>query len=98
MLLRELLNRRDQRGPGPPPLPGSVMGQDLALLPVSLRHIGEHPQQVPVSILGDKRRIVPGMDELSQTGHAGTAMLGEERLGSRLAGGLSRPHPHRISL
>jgi hypothetical protein len=38
------------------------------------------------------------MDKLPQTGHAGTAMPGQERLGSRLVGGLSRRDPHRISL
>ena len=53
---------------------------------------------MPVSILSDKRRIVSGIDQLPQTGHAGTGMPGKKRLGSRLVGGLSRTDPHRISL
>jgi hypothetical protein len=38
VLHRQLLNRLDQRGPCPVPLPGSVKGQDLALLPVHFSH------------------------------------------------------------
>jgi hypothetical protein len=65
---------------------------------VPLRHVGEHSQQVPVSIVDNRRRIVLGMDQVSPTGHVGTAMPGKERLGHRLVGGLSRMDPHRISL
>lgn len=98
VLQRQLLDRLDQGSACPVPLPGSVKGQDLALPPGLVRQIGEHSQQVPVRILGDKRRIVLGMDQLPETGHAGTAMPGQERLSVRLVGGLSRTDPHRISL
>jgi hypothetical protein len=83
---------------GPTVLPGSVKGQDLALLPAPVGHIGEHSQQVPVHVLGDKRRIVLRMDQLHQTGHTRAAMPGQERLGSRLVGGLSQTDPARTSL
>ena len=53
VLHRQLLDRLDQDRPCPVPLRGSVKGQDLALLPVPLRHIGEHSQQVPIGILSE---------------------------------------------
>lgn len=40
VLHRQLLDRLDQGGPCPVPLPGSMKSQDPALLPVPLRHIG----------------------------------------------------------
>ena len=50
------------------PLLVRVQGENLALPPVRLRHVGEHAQQLPVGGLGDKRRMIQGMDQFPQAG------------------------------
>jgi hypothetical protein len=58
--------RLDQRGPRPAPLPVSVQGENLALLPVLPRHVREHAQQLPAARLGHQRRMVQGMNQPPQ--------------------------------
>ena len=53
---------------------------------------------MPVGGLGDKRRMVKGMDQFSQAGRAEAVMPGQERLGRGLVGGLPRADVHRINV
>ena len=45
-----------------------VQGKNLALPPVLPRHVRKHPRQLPVGGLGNKRRIVQGVDQFPQPG------------------------------
>src|SRR6516164_2406682 len=80
------------------PLLAGVQGENLALLPALLRNIGEHPQQPPVVVLGQQRRIIQRVEELPQASPAGVVVPGEERPGSFLIGGLPRTNLHRITV
>ena len=95
---RQLLGRFDQGGSRPAPLPVCVKRQDLTPLPVRLRQVREYSQQVPIGIVGNKRRIVPGIDQVPQTSHAGALVPDQERLGSWHIGSLSRTDLHPASL
>jgi len=75
-----------------------VQGEDLALLPVLPRHVREHAQQLPAGRLGDKRRMIQGMDQFPQAGPPQTVVPGEERPGRSPVGGLPRTDLHRINL
>ena len=98
VLGRQLLYRLDERGPRPVPLLAGVHGENLALLPVPFRDIGEHSQQLPVVGLGQQRRILQRVEELSQAGDPGAEVPGEERPGGCPIGGLTRTDLHRITV
>ena len=96
--LGKLSGRLDQDGPRPVPLLARVKGENLALPPVLPRHVREHAQQLPVGGLGDKSRIIQGMDQFPQTRHPETVVPGKKRLGRRLVGGLPRTNVHRTNV
>jgi hypothetical protein len=54
---------------------------------------------VPAGGLGDKRRMIQGMNQFPQAGHPETVVPGKERLGSSLTGGLPLPdvHPDNVT-
>ena len=75
-----------------------MKGEDLALPPVPRRHVHEHPQRLPVGGLGDKSRIIQGIDQFSQTGHPETVVPGKKRPGRRLVGGRPQTNVHRTNV
>jgi len=62
------------------------------------RGCDQRHQQATARGLGDKCRMAERMDEFPQPGHPGTAVPGEERLGSRLVGGFPRSDLHHINV
>jgi hypothetical protein len=93
LLPGQLPGRLDERGARTTPLLIGVQSENLALPPVVRRHVGEHAQQVAVGGLGDKRRVIQGMNQFSQPGRPETAVPGEKCAGSGLVGGLPRSDP-----
>ena len=53
---------------------------------------------MPVGGLGDKRRMIQGMNQFPQPGPPQTVVPGEKRLGRSLVGGLPRTDLHRINV
>ena len=98
LLPDQLPDRLDQRGPRTTPLLIGVESEDLTLPPVVRRHVREHAQQVSAGGLGDKRRMIQGMNQFPQPGPPETVVPGKKRLGSSLVGGLSRSDLHRINI
>ena len=79
MLPGQLPDGLDQRGARSTPLLIGVESEDLALPPVVRRHVREHAQQVPAGGLGDKRRMIQGMNQFPQPGPPQTVVPGQER-------------------
>ena len=98
LLPGQLPGSLDQRGTRTTPLLIGVESEDLALPPVVRRHVGEHGQQAPAGGLGDKRRMIQGMNQLSQAGRPETVVPGKERLGSSPVGGLPLSDLHRTNI
>jgi hypothetical protein len=98
LLPGQLPDRLDQRCARTTPLLIGVQSEDLALPPVERRHVGEHAQQVPVGGLGDKGRMIQGMNQFPQPGPPQTVVPGKKRLGSSLVGGLPRSDLHRLNI
>jgi hypothetical protein len=98
LLPGQLPDRLDQRGARTTPLLIGVESEDLALPPVVRRHVREHAQQVSVGSLGDKGRMIQGMNQLSQPGPPETVVPGKKRLGCSLVGGLPRSDLHCINV
>jgi hypothetical protein len=94
----KLPDRLDQGSPRPAPLLASMEGENLALLPVPLRRVREHPQQMSVGGLGDKRRMVEGMDQFPKAGRTDAVVPGQERLDRSMVGDLPRTDIHRITV
>lgn len=80
------------------PLLACVEGKDLTLLPVVPWHVREHAEQMAAGGLGDKRRMIQGMEQLPQAGHPETAVPGKKRLGRSLVCCLPRTDPHRTNI
>jgi hypothetical protein len=98
LLPGQLPDRLDQRGPRPAPLLVRVESENLALPPVVPWHVREHAQQMPVGCLGDKRRMIQGMNQFPQPGPPQTVVPGKKRLGRSLVGGLPRTDLHRVNV
>ena len=82
----------------PVPLLINVEGENLALLPALPRHVGEHPQQPLIITLGDKCRMIQGVNQFAQPGHPEAVVPGKERLGHSPVGGLPRTNLHQMNV
>jgi hypothetical protein len=80
------------------PLVAGVQGENLALLPALLRNISEHPQQLPVVVFGQQRRMIQWVEELPQAGPAGVVVPDEERPGGDLIACFPRTNLHRVTV
>jgi hypothetical protein len=56
------------------------------------------PASRPPGGLGDKRRMIHRVNQLSQPGSPQAVVPGQERLGRSLVGSLPRTDPHRINV
>jgi len=92
----EMSGRLDQRGSRSAPLLGRVEGENLALPPVLSRHIRERAQQSSACGLGDKRRVIQGMNQFPQPGRSQIVVPGRN-VCRHLVGGLPRTNPHCIN-
>jgi hypothetical protein len=95
---RPSLGRLDQSGAGAPPLLGGVQRQDLALPAGLVRYVREHAQQAPIVVRGHECRVIERIDDLTQAGHPGAVIAGEERPHGRSVGAFARSHFHPGSL